>query len=91
MKVGGNRVSTDEVAAGCAARRVAEAAVIAVEDPVWTTRLEAFVEPRPRTAVDSDALGTWLRGRQPAYKMPRGSTSSPRFPRTLRASSRCRR
>ncbi len=44
VKVGGNRVSTEEVAAQL--RRhddVAQAAVIAVDDEMWTSRLVAFV------------------------------------------------
>jgi acyl-CoA synthetase (AMP-forming)/AMP-acid ligase II len=72
VKIGGNRVSTDEVAAEL--RRnpdVAQAAVIAVDDPVWTTRLEAFVVAGPGAAPTAEMLEAWLRGRQPGYKVPR--------------------
>jgi acyl-CoA synthetase (AMP-forming)/AMP-acid ligase II len=72
VKVGGNRVSTEEVAA--ALRRheeVAQAAVIAVEDQMWTNRLEAFVVLRQGSAPDAEALRAWLGERMPAYKVPR--------------------
>lgn len=70
VKVGGNRVSTEEVAT--ALRRldgVANAAVIALDDATWTTRLEAFVvSPAGLTAEELDAR---LRADLPAYKVPR--------------------
>ncbi|MCW2990657.1 MAG: O-succinylbenzoate--CoA ligase [Solirubrobacterales bacterium] len=72
VKVGGNRVSTEEVAA--ALRRheaVGQAAVIAVDDAVWTTRLEAFVVLRAGAESDADTLRGWLGERMPAYKVPR--------------------
>ena len=75
VKVGGNRVSTEEVAA--ALRRheaVAQAAVIAVEDPMWTNRLEGFVVLREGAAAQADDLRAWLGERMPAYKLPRAMT-----------------
>jgi acyl-coenzyme A synthetase/AMP-(fatty) acid ligase len=70
LKIGGNRLSTDEVTT--AIRRhpdVAQAAVIAVPDPVWTHRLHAFVVADAELA--EAALDAWLRQRLPAYKVPR--------------------
>ena len=72
VKVGGNRVSTEEVAA--ALRRhehIGQVAVIAVEDATWTNRLEGFVVPRPGADLDADAVRAWLAERMPAYKVPR--------------------
>jgi acyl-CoA synthetase (AMP-forming)/AMP-acid ligase II len=70
VKVGGNRVSTEEVANAMRGHAdVAQAAVIAVEDPTWTNRLEAFVVLRG--AASSDELRAWLHERVPAYKVPR--------------------
>jgi acyl-CoA synthetase (AMP-forming)/AMP-acid ligase II len=75
VKVGGNRVSTEEVAA--ALRRhpaVGQAAVIAVEDPTWTNRLEGFVVLREGAAAEAGDLRAWLGERMPAYKVPRAMT-----------------
>ncbi len=72
VKVGGNRVSTEEVAA--VLRRhadVSQAAVIAVDDPLWTNRLEGFVVARPDAAADEEALKTWIADQMPSYKVPR--------------------
>lgn len=72
VQVGGNRVSTEEVAAVLRAHTaVANAAVIALDDPVWTTRLEAFVALHRQGSVDDAALDAWARERLPAYKVPR--------------------
>lgn len=72
VQVGGNRVSTEEVAATLRAHpEVANAAVIALDDPTWTTRLEAFVSLRRDGSTDAAALDIWARERLPAYKVPR--------------------
>lgn len=72
VQVGGNRVSTDEVAAVLRAHAgVANAAVLALDDPVWTTRLEAFVALRTPGSIDHATLDAWVRERLPAYKVPR--------------------
>jgi len=72
LKVGGNRVSTDEVAAALRTHEgVAQAAVVAVPDPTWTNRLVAFVVPRNQPAVSRDDLLAWLKDQQPIYKVPR--------------------
>jgi acyl-CoA synthetase (AMP-forming)/AMP-acid ligase II len=71
VKVGGNRVSTEEVAAEL--RRhpaVAQAAVIAVDDPTWTSRLVAFVVVAG-VDIEDDDLRAWMGERHPAYKVPR--------------------
>jgi fatty-acyl-CoA synthase len=72
VKVGGNRVSTEEVSAVLREHEaVAQAAVIALDDPTWTTRLEGFVVLRPGAVVGERELLDWLGTRQPAYKVPR--------------------
>ena len=75
MKVGGNRVSTEEVAAALRGHdAVGQAAVIAVEDPTWTNRLEGFVVLRQGAEAGADELRAWLGERMPAYKVPRAMT-----------------
>jgi fatty-acyl-CoA synthase len=71
VKVGGNRVSTDEVA-GVLMRHpdVAEVAVVAVDDPVWTTRLVAFVVAGD-DGIDTDMASAWMREQVATYKVPR--------------------
>jgi acyl-CoA synthetase (AMP-forming)/AMP-acid ligase II len=70
VKVGGNRVSTEEVAAQLRRHeRVAQVAVIAVEDAVWTHRLVAFVVPAGE--LDADDLRAWAGEHLAAYKVPR--------------------
>ncbi|MFL5843547.1 MAG: class I adenylate-forming enzyme family protein [Solirubrobacteraceae bacterium] len=72
VKVGGNRVSTEEVAAALRGHdAVGQVAVIAVEDPTWTNRLEGFVVLRQGAAAEADELRAWLGERLPAYKVPR--------------------
>lgn len=72
VKVGGNRVSTEEVAAMLRHHQaVGQAAVIALDDPVWTSRLEGFVVAALPAAVDEHALKAWLAERMPSYKVPR--------------------
>jgi fatty-acyl-CoA synthase len=72
VKVGGNRVSTEEVAAQLRRHdRVAQAAVVAVEDPMWTNRLVAFVVPHDGAEVDADDLRAWVAEHLAAYKVPR--------------------
>jgi long-chain acyl-CoA synthetase len=71
LKIGGNRLSTDEVTT--AIRRhpdVEQAAVVAVPDPMWTHRLHAFVVACG-DVLDEASLDAWLRERLPAYKVPR--------------------
>jgi acyl-coenzyme A synthetase/AMP-(fatty) acid ligase len=70
--VGGNRVSTDAIAAVLRTHAaVAEAAVVAVEDAIWTTRLEGFVVLRTGETVDSKMLRNWLSQRLAPYELPR--------------------
>lgn len=72
VKVGGNRVSTDEVAATLRAHPgIVQAAVIAVEDRMWTNRLEGFVVAGDGEPVGAESLRAWIGERQPAYKVPR--------------------
>jgi feruloyl-CoA synthase len=72
VKVGGNRVSTDEVEAVLRAHpEIAQAAVIAVEDRTWTNRLAGFVVAGGSHRLDEDSLRAWIGERQPAYKVPR--------------------
>jgi acyl-CoA synthetase (AMP-forming)/AMP-acid ligase II len=76
VKVGGNRVSTEEVAAALRAHpAVAQAAVIAVDDARFTTRLEAFAVLRDDAgAIAPDAITAWLSERLTSYQVPRGLT-----------------
>ena len=68
----GNRVSTEEVAAVLRGiPGIANAAVVALDDPVWTTRLEAFVVFLPGERLADDAIDRWARERLAAYKVPR--------------------
>jgi long-chain acyl-CoA synthetase len=70
VKVGGNRVSTEEVAAQLRRHEsVAQVAVVAVEDEMWTNRLVAFVVPVGE--LDADALRAWAAEHLVAYKVPR--------------------
>jgi acyl-CoA synthetase (AMP-forming)/AMP-acid ligase II len=70
VKVGGNRVSTEEVAAQLRRHeRVAQVAVIAVEDAMWTNRLVAFVVAAGD--LDEEDLRAWAAERLAAYKVPR--------------------
>lgn len=72
VKVGGNRVSTEEVAAVLRQHKdVSQSAVIALDDPVWTNRLEGFVVARSSEALHEDSLKAWIAERMPAYKVPR--------------------
>jgi len=80
IKIGGNRLSTEEVTT--ALRRhpqISQAAVVAAPDPVWTHRLHAFVV-LDSSGVDGGALEAWLRARLPAYKVPRAFTILPALP-----------
>jgi acyl-CoA synthetase (AMP-forming)/AMP-acid ligase II len=81
VKVGGNRVSTEEVSAMLRAHAdVAQAAVIAVDDPMWTSRLVGFVVARDGARLDAGALRDWMATRQPAYKVPRAIHLLPELP-----------
>lgn len=72
VKVGGNRVSTDEMSAKIAEHPlVRSAAVVAIDDEMWTNRLVAYLEMHDATAVDCRAIEDWLRERVPAFKVPR--------------------
>ncbi len=61
---------------------VAEAAVVAVPDPEWGEAGYAFVEPRPGTAPDPDALAVWCADRLARFKCPRRVMVCPALPRT---------
>ena len=72
VNVGGNRVSTLEVTALIDRHPdVASSAVAAIDDPVWTTKLVAFVVRAPGTALESDDLLGWLRTQTTGYRVPR--------------------
>ena len=82
VQVGANRVSTDEVAAELRRHPViAQAAVIAIEDPVWTTQLRGFVITHTGEEIPEEELKNWLRERQPAYKVPRAFHHLSELPR----------
>jgi acyl-CoA synthetase (AMP-forming)/AMP-acid ligase II len=72
VQIGANRVSTEEVAAAIRAHeRIADTVVIALADPTWGDRLEAFVVREPGHDLTGTELLGWLRERLPAYKVPR--------------------
>jgi acyl-coenzyme A synthetase/AMP-(fatty) acid ligase len=72
VQVGGNRVSTEEVADALRAHEsVAQAAVIALDDPTWTSRLVAFVVVQDGDVVDAESLAAWTGERLSRYKVPR--------------------
>ena len=81
VQVGGNRVSTEEVASTLRGHPdVEQAAVVPVDDPIWTVRLEGFVVPRDGASLAEDDLRDWMRERQPAYKVPRRLHVIPELP-----------
>jgi acyl-coenzyme A synthetase/AMP-(fatty) acid ligase len=72
VNVGGNRVSLDEVAEVLRKHpELDQAAVVAVDDPMWTHRLVAFAVARIGAAVTQDELRTFAAESLPSYKMPR--------------------
>ncbi len=72
VKVGGNRVSTDEVVALIEGHPlVSKAAVVALDDPVWTSKLVAFVVREPGAGLSAEDLAAWLRTKTTAYRVPR--------------------
>jgi acyl-coenzyme A synthetase/AMP-(fatty) acid ligase len=72
VQIGGNRVSTNEITSLLRSHAdLADALVVAVDDPIWGSRLEGFVVAAPGTTVETAALESWLRGRVSAYKVPR--------------------
>jgi len=72
VKVAGNRVSTEEVESVLRSHgEVAQVAVIALEDPMWTNRLEAFVVAAGPGAPEGEQLRDWLGERLASYKVPR--------------------
>jgi acyl-coenzyme A synthetase/AMP-(fatty) acid ligase len=75
VKVAGNRVSTEEIGAVLRSHPdLAQATVIAVEDGVWTSRLEAFAVVKPGRRVEGDEVIAWLTARLARYQIPRGVT-----------------
>ncbi len=50
---------------------MAQAAVVAVDDPTWTVRLEAFVVLEQHAHTTGEDLREWLREQVSAYKVPR--------------------
>jgi fatty-acyl-CoA synthase len=75
VNVAGNRVSTDEIAAVLRSHPgLAQAMVIAVQDAVWTNRLEAFAVRKPGCRLRADQVTSWLEERVARYQIPRGIT-----------------
>ncbi len=72
VNVGGNRVSTVEVTALIDRHPdVLRSAVVPIDDPMWTTKLVAFVVRRPDTTLETESLLAWLRTQTTAYRVPR--------------------
>lgn len=75
VNVAGNRVSTEEVTAVLRGHPdLAQAAVIAVTDQVWSNRLEAFAVLRPGRRLSEAQLTAWLCERVARYQVPRAIT-----------------
>jgi len=71
LKVGGHRVSAKEIEDAILEHPgVHEVAVIGVPDEILGDRLRAYVVAREAGAVDPPGLGSFLRERLPAYKIP---------------------
>lgn len=72
IKIGGNRLSTQEVVAVIDTHPgVLRSAVVAVDDPIWSSRLAAFVVRRPGTTLDAEQLLEWMRTQTTSYRVPR--------------------
>ncbi|WP_219894978.1 class I adenylate-forming enzyme family protein [Aquisediminimonas profunda] len=81
VNVGGNRVSTVEVSALIDAHpEVLSCAVVAIDDPVWTTKLIAFVVRAEGAELLADDLVSWLKSRTTAYRIPRAIYFLDRLP-----------
>lgn len=75
VNVAGNRVSTEEIGAVLRSHPdVAQAAVIALQDPVRTNRLEAFAVLKPGRRLRDDEITSWLEQRVARYQIPRRIT-----------------
>lgn len=75
VNVAGNRVSTEEISAVLREHPdLAQAAVIAVTDHVWSNRLEAFAVLRPGRQLSEAQLTAWLSERVARYQIPRAVT-----------------
>jgi fatty-acyl-CoA synthase len=81
VNVGANRVSTEEVAAVLREHPdIAQGAVIALEDSLWTNRLEAFAVTRAGCELSESDLRAWLAERLAHYKLPRNITFLEQMP-----------
>lgn len=72
VNVAGNRVSTEQL--GDLLRShpaVAQAAVIAVRDEIWTNRLRAFAVLKPGSQLRDSELTAWFEQRVARYQIPR--------------------
>jgi acyl-CoA synthetase (AMP-forming)/AMP-acid ligase II len=75
VNIGGNRVSPEESAALLRARaEIHHAAVVAIEDSVWGSRLHAFVTLAPGASIDPRATLETMKRSLPSVRVPRGLT-----------------
>src|SRR5690606_22898497 len=80
---GGENVYPAEVEAALLAHpAIAEAAVVAQDDPTWGQVPVALVVNRGDGAAAPDALAAWCRSRLAGFKVPRRFIPVPVLPRT---------
>jgi acyl-CoA synthetase (AMP-forming)/AMP-acid ligase II len=60
---------------------LADAAVVAVADPVFGQGMVAWVVPKPGTTIDANTLREWLRQRLDRFKLPREIKVAASIPR----------
>ena len=71
IKTGGEKVSALEIEAVLLGHpRIAECAVVGIEDPEWGERVSAAVVTRGGDELTLDALRAWARERLAIYKIP---------------------
>jgi L-proline---[L-prolyl-carrier protein] ligase len=83
VKTRGFRVDLGDVEAAMSSHdAVAEAAVVAVPHPDYTTQLLGFAVPVPDAPLDEAMLVAWCRARLPAYMIPERIAIRAQLPRT---------
>jgi acyl-coenzyme A synthetase/AMP-(fatty) acid ligase len=71
LKVGGHRVAAKEIEDAILEHpAVHECAVIGIPDELLGDRLRAYVVLKTAGSADANALGSFLKERLPAYKIP---------------------
>ena len=82
LKVGGHRVSAKEIEDAILEHpAIHECAVIGIADELLGDKLHAFVVAKVAGTIDSNAIGTFLKDRLPAYKIPSTITLRDELPK----------